>query len=69
MARKKETQDAVKMIKVTQVASPARRKAIQEEWLVALGLGKMHRTRLLQDTPTVRGLLTKAAHMIKVEAV
>lgn len=58
--------DAVKTITVKQVGSPQRREAVQKEYLKGLGLGKMNRVRTLQDTPGVRGLLVKAAHMIEI---
>jgi len=58
-----------KFIKVTQVKSFARRPKIQEAYLKGLGLGKMHRSKVLQDTPAVRGLIFKAQHLVKVEEI
>ncbi|MBI1954371.1 MAG: 50S ribosomal protein L30 [Proteobacteria bacterium] len=55
-----------KMITVTQVASPLRRNKCQKEHLISLGLGKMNRTRVLKDSPSVRGLIKKVLHLIKV---
>ena len=55
-------------IKVTQTGSPIRREKDQRATLVGLGLNKMHRTRELQDTPEVRGMIRKVAHMVKIEA-
>ncbi|WP_420140358.1 50S ribosomal protein L30 [Sphingomonas sp.] len=54
-------------IKVTQVGSPIRREASQRATLVGLGLNKMHKTRELEDTPEVRGMIRKVQHMVKVE--
>ena len=54
-------------IKVTQTGSPIRRTKDQRATLVGLGLNKMHRTRELEDTPEVRGMIKKVAHMLKVE--
>ena len=56
-------------IKIKQIGSPIRRPAHQEKILVGLGLGlnKMHRTRELQDTPEVRGMIRKVQHMVRVE--
>ncbi len=54
-------------IRVTQVRSPAGRKPGQRETLVGLGLNKMHRTRELEDTPAVRGMVRKVAHLLRVE--
>jgi large subunit ribosomal protein L30 len=34
--------------------------------LIGLGLNKMHRTRELEDTPSVRGMINKVKHLVKV---
>jgi len=60
---------AKKTLKVTQVGSPIRRPKDQRATLVGLGLNKMHRTRELEDTPAVRGMIRKVRHMVKVEEV
>ena len=52
---------------VTQVGSPIGRKHDQRETLVGLGLNKMHRTRELPDTPSVRGMVAKVRHLVQVE--
>ena len=57
----------VPKVRVTQTASPAGRKPGQKETLVGLGLNKMRRTRELEDTPSVRGMIRKVAHLVKVE--
>ncbi|MGN6122809.1 MAG: 50S ribosomal protein L30 [Sphingomonas oligoaromativorans] len=54
-------------IKVTQTGSPIRRTADQRATLIGLGLNKMHRTRELEDSPEVRGMIRKVQHMVKVE--
>ncbi|MFC7049931.1 50S ribosomal protein L30 [Emcibacter nanhaiensis] len=56
-----------KTIKVTQIGSPIRRTQDQRATLIGLGLNKMHRTRELEDTPAVRGMIRKVSHMVKVE--
>jgi large subunit ribosomal protein L30 len=56
-----------KTIKITQVGSPIGRKSVQEATLVGLGLNKRHRTRVLEDTPSVRGMITKVRHLLQVE--
>ena len=56
----------VKTIKVTQIGSPIRRTKDQRATLIGLGLNKMHRTRELQDTPEVRGMIRKLPHMVEV---
>ena len=54
-------------IKVTQTGSPIRRRGDQRATLIGLGLNKMHRTRELEDTPEVRGMIRKVQHMVQVE--
>lgn len=54
-------------VRVTQTGSPLGRKPGQKETLIGLGLNKMRRTRELEDTPAVRGMIRKVAHLIKVE--
>ncbi len=56
-----------KMLKVTQIGSPIRRPKDQRATLVGLGLNKMHRTRELEDTPSVRGMIAKISHLVRVE--
>ena len=58
-----------KTLKVTQTGSPIRRPQDQRATLIGLGLNKMHRTRELEDTPSVRGMIRKVRHMVKVEEV
>ena len=58
-----------KRLKVTQIASPVRRPKDQRATLVGLGLNKMHRSRELEDTTAIRGMLRKVHHMVKVEEV
>lgn len=58
-----------KTLKVTQIGSPIRRPQDQRATLIGLGLNKMHRTRELEDTPAVRGMIRKVRHMVKVEEV
>jgi len=59
--------DPKNTVKVTQIGSPIGRKPGQKETLIGLGLNKMHRTRELEDTPSVRGMIRKGAHLVKVE--
>jgi large subunit ribosomal protein L30 len=56
------------MAKVTvrQTGSPIRRKADQRATLIGLGLNKLGRTSTLEDTPSVRGMIAKLAHMVEV---
>jgi large subunit ribosomal protein L30 len=55
-----------KTIVIEQIGSPIRRPAIQRATLIGLGLNKMHRRRELIDTPQVRGMIAKVAHMVRV---
>ena len=52
---------------VTQTGSPIGRRADQRQTLIGLGLNKLHRTRELQDTPSVRGMVEKVKHLVRVE--
>ena len=58
---------SAKIITLEQVASPSRKPQSQRQTLIGLGLNKMHRSRELEDTPAVRGMIRKVAHLIKVE--
>jgi large subunit ribosomal protein L30 len=65
MAEKK-TKAAGKTVTVRQIRSAARRPAIQTATLKGLGLGKMHRERTLEDTPSVRGMIRSIQHLVEV---
>jgi large subunit ribosomal protein L30 len=54
-------------VTVTQIGSPIGRRNDQRATLVGLGLNKMNRTRTLEDTPSVRGMIAKVAHLVRVE--
>ena len=49
-----------------QTGSPIRRPAKQRQTLIGLGLNKMHKTRELEDTPAVRGMVNKISHMVEI---
>ena len=55
-----------KMLTVRQTGSPIRRPKDQQATLKGLGLGKIGRTRELEDTPAVRGMIHKVKHMVEV---
>ncbi|NKB26880.1 MAG: 50S ribosomal protein L30 [Rhodobacteraceae bacterium] len=55
-----------KTIVVKQIGSPIRRPAKQRATLVGLGLNKMHRTRELEDTPSVRGMVEAIPHLVEI---
>lgn len=56
-------------VKVTQTGSPIGRPSDQRATLKALGLDKMNRSRELDDTPSIRGMLGKVNHLVRVEPV
>ena len=64
MAEKKTA--AKKTVTVRQIKSAARRPEIQAATLRGLGLGKIRRTRTLEDTPSVRGMIAAVQHLVRV---
>ncbi len=56
-----------KTVRVTQIKSGIRRPKDQRATLIGLGLNKINRSRELPDTPAVRGMITKVAHLVRVE--
>ncbi|MSO54442.1 MAG: 50S ribosomal protein L30 [Rhodospirillales bacterium] len=54
-------------VRVTQTYSGAGRREDQRATLRGLGLDKRHKTRVLEDTPAVRGMIAKVQHLVKVE--
>jgi large subunit ribosomal protein L30 len=63
---KAEAQTEAKTLTVRQTGSPIRRKADQRATLVGLGLNRLGRESTLNDTPSVRGMIAKVAHMVTV---
>ena len=64
MATKKKA--AAGTIRVTQIGSPIGREKDQRATLVGLGLNKMHRRSTLEDTPSVRGMIAKVQHLVRI---
>jgi large subunit ribosomal protein L30 len=56
-----------KKIRVTQIASGNGQKPGQQATLIGLGLNKIAKSRELDDTPAIRGMVRKVAHLLKVE--
>ena len=54
-------------ITVVQTASPIRRKKDQRATLSGLGLNRIGRESTLEDTPSVRGMIAKVAHMVSIK--
>ena len=53
-------------ITVMQVHSPIGRKSDQRKTLIGLGLNKLNRTSILEDTPSIRGMVYKVKHLVKI---
>ena len=53
-------------VTVTQIKSPIGRPGDQRATLKGLGLNKMHKTRELEDTPSVRGMVNSIPHMVEI---
>ncbi|MCD4651879.1 MAG: 50S ribosomal protein L30 [Candidatus Cloacimonetes bacterium] len=56
-------------LKVTQTGSIVGRKKPQVLTIKALGLGKIGRSRVHEDTPPIRGMIKKVVHLVSVEEV
>jgi large subunit ribosomal protein L30 len=67
MAKQKTAAEVKKTVTVTQTGSPIGRPKDQGATLVGLGLNKLHRSRTLEDTPAVRGMIDKVRHLLHVE--
>jgi large subunit ribosomal protein L30 len=55
-----------KTVTIVQTGSPIGRRHDQEATLKGLGLNKLHRRRSLEDTPSVRGMISKVQHLVRV---
>jgi large subunit ribosomal protein L30 len=55
-----------KTVTIEQYASPQRRPADQRSTLIGLGLNRIRRRSTLVDTPALRGMLAKVAHLVRV---
>jgi large subunit ribosomal protein L30 len=56
-----------KTLRVTLVRSPIGFTKDQKATVLALGLHRLHQTVEHNDTPAVRGMLTKVIHLLKIE--
>ena len=56
-----------KTLTVTQTGSPIGRTDDQLATLKGLGLNKRHRSRVLEDTPAVRGMINKVQHLVRID--
>ena len=55
-----------KNIKIILVKSGIGRKSDQKKTLIGLGLNRIGRIRELEDTPSVRGMVNKVSHLVKI---
>ena len=55
-----------KVINVTQIKSPIGRQSFQRKTLIGLGLNKIGRSKDLEDTPSIRGMISKVKHLVEV---
>jgi large subunit ribosomal protein L30 len=53
-------------VTIKQIGSPIRRTKDQRATLVGLGLNRMGRVSTLNDTPSIRGMIAKVAHLVEV---
>ena len=51
---------------VTQKKSPIGRQSDQKKTLKGLGLNKIGRSKVLNDTPSIRGMINKVKHLVEV---
>ena len=65
-AKKAPEKKSGKTVTVRQIRSAARRPAIQAATLRGLGLGKIRREKVLEDTPSVRGMIRSIQHLVEI---
>ena len=53
---------------VKQIKSAIGRKAYQRKTLIGLGLNKMNKEKILEDTPSIRGMIDKVKHLVEVKS-
>jgi len=67
-SKKKVAAEKKAVVTIRQIRSPIGRPFDQRQTLVGLGLNKLHRVSVLEDTAAVRGMIDKVAHLISVES-
>jgi large subunit ribosomal protein L30 len=60
---------SINQLKVTQTKSKNGRIAKHQSTLLGLGIRRIHHSVILQDTPQIRGMISKVFYMVKVEEV
>ena len=56
-------------LKITQVRSTIGKARRQRAIIRGLGLGKLHRSVVMENTPSIRGMVKKVIHLLKIEEV
>jgi large subunit ribosomal protein L30 len=56
-------------VKVTQVKSTIDRSERQKKTIAALGIKKLNGSVEVEETPQIKGMITKVAHLVKVETI
>ena len=56
-------------IKITQIASGIGSTKIQKRTLKSLGFRKLNQSKTLQDTPSIRGMVKRVKHLVKIETI
>ena len=57
---------ASKKITIEQVGSALRRSPDQRRTLIGLGLNKLNKVTTLEDTKSIRGMIKKVSHLVKI---
>ncbi len=56
-------------VKITQIKSHIDRPWSQKDTIKALGLGKINRSKIIEVTPSVQGMIDKVAHLVSIENI
>lgn len=54
-------------IKITQIKSTIDRPKDQKATIIALGLGRISKSKIVENTPQIAGMVNKVSHLVKVE--
>ncbi len=54
-------------IKITQIKSAIGRKGVQRKILISLGLNKISRQKIVENSPSIQGMIKKVKHLIKID--
>ena len=56
-------------VKITKVRSVIKRPEVQKATMEALGLRKMNKTVVMNDTPQIRGMINVVRHLVRIEEI